>query len=237
MMVNTRMESQELINQLSEEKRPYLGVVEALIFSSDSPLPVAKIREIVPTLSAREVRQMIEILNARYGETGQSFRINEIAGGYRMFTLPEFAPYVEKLYENKQKNRLTAKALETLAIIAYKQPVTRGEIEEIRGVNVDGVVRTLLSRNLITIAGRAQTPGSPFLYKTTRKFLDYFGLNSLDDLPRLKEIDDLIEVEDRTSPYRDTVLKEISPGVLGLKITLNGEKELIKRRSNGGKKQ
>ncbi len=208
---------------ISQEEEPYLAIVEALIFSSETPLTPQRIREILTNLSVRDIRRFVSNLNQQYRKQGRSFEIREIAGGFQMFTLPEYAPYVEKLYENKQRNRLSAKALETLAIIAYKQPITRSEIEEIRGVNVDGVVRTLLSRNLITIAGRAEAPGSPFLYKTTKKFLEYFGLNSLSDLPRLKEIDELIDVEDRTSPYHDKLVKEISPSVLGIKVTVNGD--------------
>jgi len=119
-----------------------------------------------------------------------------------MFTLPEFSGYVEQLYQDVKKSRLTQKALETLAIIAYK----------------------------ITIAGRAQSPGSPFLYKTTKKFLDYFGLNALSDLPKLKEIDELIDVEGESRPYHETLLKEIEPDELGMKANENGE---INNESNG----
>ncbi|MEJ2536275.1 MAG: SMC-Scp complex subunit ScpB [Calditrichia bacterium] len=114
---------------------------------------------------------------------------------------------------------------------AYKQPVTRHEIEEIRGVNVDGVMKTLMSRSLVTISGRAQAPGSPFLYKTTRKFLDYFGLKSLDDLPKLKEIDELIDVDDVDRPYHETILREIDISELGLKENGNGEAN--NREENG----
>ena len=222
---------------ISEEKKPYVAIVEALIFSSDTPITTQRIREILANLSGKDVQSFVAYLNSRYEDEGRSFRIREIAGGYQMFTLPEFSAYVEKLYESKQRNRLSAKALETLAIIAYKQPITRHEIEEIRGVNVDGVVRTLLARNLITIAGRAEAPGSPFLYKTTKKFLEYFGLKSLSDLPRLKEIDELIEVEDRSSPFHEQIIKEISPSVLGIKVTVNGDNGITKIVGNGKEKR
>jgi len=205
-------------------------VLEALIFSSDDPLSPQRIREIISVFTPREIGWAVEVLNEVYQKTGRSFIIKKVAGGYQMFTLPEFSGYVEQLYQDVKKSRLTQKALETLAIIAYKQPITKHDIEEIRGVSVDGVLRTLLDRNLITIAGRAQSPGSPFLYKTTKKFLDYFGLNALSDLPKLKEIDELIDVEGESRPYHETLLKEIEPDELGMKANENGE---INNESNG----
>jgi len=219
------------VNRLSDEETTYLPIIEALVFSSESPLPVTRIREIIPGLTPKQINSVVEALNEQYRQGGRSYEIREIAGGYQMFTLPEFAAFVDKLFQEKQQSRLTQKALETLAIVAYKQPVTRHEIEEIRGVNVDGVMKTLLSRSLVTISGRAQAPGSPFLYKTTRKFLDYFGLNSLDDLPKLKEIDELIDVEDEDRPYHETILREIDISELGLKENGNGEAN--NREENG----
>ncbi len=220
----------KIIDKIPEEKRPYISVLEALIFSSDDPLSPQRIREIISVFTPREIGWAVEVLNEVYQKTGRSFIIKKVAGGYQMFTLPEFSGYVEQLYQDVKKSRLTQKALETLAIIAYKQPITKHDIEEIRGVSVDGVLRTLLDRNLITIAGRAQSPGSPFLYKTTKKFLDYFGLNALSDLPKLKEIDELIDVEGESRPYHETLLKEIEPDELGMKANENGE---INNESNG----
>lgn len=219
------------VNRLSDEEMTYLPIIEALVFSSESPLPLTKIREIIPGLTPKQINSIIEYLNEQYRQGGRSYEIREIAGGYQMFTMPEFAAFVDKLFQEKQQSRLTQKALETLAIVAYKQPVTRHEIEEIRGVNVDGVMKTLMSRSLVTISGRAQAPGSPFLYKTTRKFLDYFGLKSLDDLPKLKEIDELIDVDDEDRPYHETILREIDISELGLKENGNGEAN--NREENG----
>ena len=219
------------VNRLSDEEMTYLPIIEALVFSSESPLPLTKIREIIPGLAPKQINSIIEYLNEQYRQGGRSYEIREIAGGYQMFTMPEFAAFVDKLFQEKQQSRLTQKALETLAIVAYKQPVTRHEIEEIRGVNVDGVMKTLMSRSLVTISGRAQAPGSPFLYKTTRKFLDYFGLKSLDDLPKLKEIDELIDVDDEDRPYHETILREIDISELGLKENGNGEAN--NREENG----
>lgn len=201
---------------LNEDKKVYYNVLEALLFSSEAPLSAAKIREIVPTLTTREIATAVQWLNETYRSSARSFEIREIAGGYQIFTLPEYAVYVERLHQSKQKSRLSQKALETLAIIAYKQPITKHEVEEIRGVNVDGVVKTLLSRNLITISGRAKAPGNPFLYITTKKFLEYFGLRSLEDLPKLKEIEELIDLEDERFPHRETILKEMALDELGL---------------------
>ena len=223
-MVNEKLNTVTLTDrQLSDKEITYLPIIEALIFASEAPLPIAKIREIIPALSPKQITMVIEYLNEQYRQGGRSYEIREIAGGYQMFTLPEFAAFIDKLYQEKQQSRLTQKSLETLAIVAYKQPVTRHEIEEIRGVNVDGVMKTLLSRGLVTISGRAQAPGSPFLYKTTKKFLDYFGLKSLEDLPKLKEIDELIDVEDEERPYHETILREINLSELGLKENGNGE--------------
>ena len=143
------------VQQASEEE--IKQILEALLFASDEPLNAAKIREAAPQLQGVDLKKTIKSLNDTYRQTGRVFEIQSIAGGYQMFTLPKYAEFVEKLYFKRQQNRLTAKALETLAIIAYKQPVTRTDIEEIRGVNVDGVMKTLLTRNLITITGTADT--------------------------------------------------------------------------------
>jgi len=210
------------IEDFDLHKKALIPAVEALLFVSDSPLPGSKIKEIVGVFTEREIRIIVEYLNQEYEKAHRSFRIREIAEGYQMFTLPEYATYIEKLYTSRHKSHLSQKALETLAIIAYKQPITRHEIEDIRGVNVDGVIRTLLSRHLITIAGRAQAPGSPFLYKTTKTFLEYFGLKSLKDLPELKEFDEILEADEEIhQKFGDRILKEISPEILGL--MKNGE--------------
>ena len=204
-----------------EDKKVFVNILEALLFSSDAPLTTSRIREVIPQLTPKEIATAVQSLNEQYRDTARTFEIREIAGGYQIFTLPEYADYVERLNQNRQKSRLSQKALETMAIIAYKQPITKHEVEEIRGVNVDGVIKTLLSRNLITISGRAKAPGSPFLYITTKKFLEYFGLKSLEDLPRLKEIDELIDVEDERFPHHDTILKEIELDELGLQSEEN----------------
>jgi len=192
-------------------------VIEALLFSSDEPLKAPKICEIIEGMKEKDVRNIIEELNQSYEETGRSFRVHLIADGYQLFTLTEYSSYVEKLFRNRQQSRLSLKALETLAIIAYKQPVTRPEIEEIRGVNVDGVLKTLLTRKLITVAGTAQAPGTPYLYQTTKKFLEYFGLKNIKDLPKLKELDEIVEADSEIQEkFGDHIFREVAPEVLGI---------------------
>lgn len=136
----------------------------------------------------RAVEDAIKALNAAYSETGRSFRIEHVAGGYRLMTLPQFARAVGAFQRARQSTRLTKAAIETLAIIAYKQPMTRADLEAIRGVACGEVLRSLMDRRLITIKGRAEELGRPLLYGTTKQFLDAFGLASLNDLPQIAEL-------------------------------------------------
>jgi segregation and condensation protein B len=135
-------------------------------------------------------------MNSRYDELGLPFRIIAVANGYSYATRPEFSKYVGFLSSERSKRRLSQAALETLAIIAYKQPITKPEIEKIRGVNSDYILNMLLEKNLITISGRAETIGRPLLYGTTDEFLKYFGLNKISDLPRPREIEEIMKDED-----------------------------------------
>ena len=194
------------------------SVVEALLFSAEEPLTGAKIRDAIPELAPYNLQHLVEALNTAYEESGRTFEIQQVAGGYMMFTRPDYAEYLHRMHARRNLTRLSAKALETLAIIAYKQPLTRNEIEEIRGVNADGVIRTLLSRNLITIAGIEETPGNPYLYKTTRQFLEYFGLQDLKRLPRLKELDEIVQADaEIKEKFGEAFLKDIAPEILGMK--------------------
>jgi len=168
------------------------SVVEALILASKEPLAARKIAGLVEGLTPSEVGHAVAALNNRYMEAGASFRIRELAGGYQFYIVPEFAGYVEELFTRQRKLRLTRPALETLAIVAYRQPVTKIDIEHIRGVASDGVLHNLLEKNLITIRGRAKTVGKPLQYGTTNEFLAFFGLASLSDLPKMSEIEELI---------------------------------------------
>ena len=214
-------------NDLGLKKKSAIPIIEALLFSSDEPLKAAKIGEIIDGLKEKDVRNIVEFLNQNYEETGRSFRIHFISDGYQLFTLSQYSTYVEKLFKNRQQTRLSLKALETLAIIAYKQPVTRTEIEEIRGVNVDGVLKTLLTRKLITVSGTANAPGAPYLYQTTKKFLEYFGLKNIKDLPKLKEFDEIVEADSEIQErFGDHIIKEVAPEILGLEEGIDEKEEL-----------
>jgi segregation and condensation protein B len=161
-------------------------IVEALIFVSEKPVSIETLRDVVKNVEATDVRAIIEELNGEYSSTGRSFQIKEIAGGFQMLTDPVYSRWISVLYK-KGPDRLSGPSLETLAIIAYKQPLTRSDIEAIRGVNVDGVLHTLEERKFIRMKGRLEAPGRPILYGTTTEFLQHFGLRSLEELPKLKE--------------------------------------------------
>ncbi|MFH1854660.1 MAG: SMC-Scp complex subunit ScpB [Candidatus Omnitrophota bacterium] len=169
------------------DKTQAKNIIEAMLFVSDKPLFVNEIKSVLEEFDAKGVKDIISELIREYEDTQRAFRLKEIAGGYQIVTGPVFAPWLQKLYKTSGAERLRGASLETLAIIAYKQPVTKPEIEAIRGVNVDGVLKTLIEKNLIRVAGRKETIGRPILYGTTSEFLQYFGLNSLSELPRLEE--------------------------------------------------
>lgn len=164
------------------------SIVEAVLFSAEAPLPVAKIAEIVSKTKAREITQHIAALNARYEQQGASYRIEELAGGFQMLTLPIYNEWIAKLLRARQDMRLSQAALETLAVVAYKQPILRADVEAIRGVAVGEVLNRLREVNLVKIVGRAEDIGRPLLYGTTKKFLNVFGLASLDNLPKDQEL-------------------------------------------------
>ncbi len=181
------------------ENPEFKHIIEAILFGSDSELSVKQIKEILDTfrinLKPDAIEKQIAELNEEYIANGNAFEIIRIAGGYQFSTRKEFASFVGKLYTESQRKKLSQSALETLAVIAYKQPVTRNEIEFVRGVNVDYIVNSLLERELITIIGRANSPGRPILYGTTKNFLRVLGLNSIEDLPKLREINEILKTE------------------------------------------
>ena len=172
------------------------SVIEALLLASEKPLPLEQIRLALDNPDDNETRKLVEELKSEYEQGSRGIRIAEIAGGFQMITAAEFAPFLKKLFKGRHIDRLSKPALETLAIIAYKQPLTRNEIELLRNVNVDGVMKSLLDKSLIRIAGRKKSPGRPCVYGTTRQFLEHFGLKSLDDLPRIEEFSALAEKKD-----------------------------------------
>jgi segregation and condensation protein B len=181
----------------------YNSIIEALIFSSDEPITASELVKAIKgidgeeiQISENEVVKCIEELNLAYEDKSSAFQIIKIAGGYLFATRSEYAKYVGFLSSEKSKRRLSQAALETLAIIAYKQPVTKPELEIIRGVNSDYILNTLLEKSLVAINGRAETIGRPLLYGTTTEFLKYFGLDKLSDLPKPREIEEIMKDED-----------------------------------------
>jgi len=163
--------------------------IEALLFASDTPLSAAKLAGLTGAASSRSILSAIGSLSRFYRESNRSYTIVEVAGGYQLITLPEFSGTVSRLFKGKKKAKLTRPALETLAIVAYKQPISRMQIEAIRGVSCDGVLATLIERELISISGRGDGIGKPFLYSTTKKFLEYLGLKDFRDLPSFEELE------------------------------------------------
>jgi len=202
-----------------------IDVVEAMLFASDVPLEAERIREVLDLENAAAARGLVEELIARYEGEPRGLAIVEVGGGYRMVTRPELAPWLVRLARARTRVRLSRPALETLAIIAYKQPVSRPELDAVRGVNSDAVLDNLLERRLIRIGGRKEAPGRPFLYETTREFLVAFGLRDLNDLPKVEGelvIPDL-GVEVAAAAERDAQAEtEQDPGPGGTDVPARG---------------
>lgn len=174
------------------------SIIEALLFTGSEPVKPGEIREILassPPLGDAAIRAVIDELREEYRASGRSFTIAEVAGGYRLQTLPEYGGWISKLRAAPSRRKLSAPALETLAIAAYRQPITKAEIEAIRGVNIDGVLENLMDRELIEPKGRKQAVGKPHLYGTTKKFLEHFGLRSIKDLPEIEELKRAVAAE------------------------------------------
>ena len=163
-----------------------VNVLEALLFASDTPVEAERIHEVLELESAAAARELVDELRRRLEGEGRALQVIEVGGGFRMVTRPEVAPWLVKLQRSRTKSRLSRPALETLAIVAYRQPVSRPEVDAVRGVNSEGVLDNLLDRRMIRIAGRKDSPGRPFLYETTREFLVAFGLRDVSDLPKVE---------------------------------------------------
>lgn len=174
--------------ELAQQEISTQQVVEALLFASDAPLTLQRIVALIGVGSARDVREHIEALNKGYQKSGAAFRIEKIAGGYQLLTLPTFNTWLRRLNQSRQDSRFSPAALETLAVVAYKQPVVRAEIEAIRGVSAGEMLNRLRELGLIKIVGRAEDVGRPMLYGTTKKFLEIFGLAGLEDLPQVEQM-------------------------------------------------
>jgi segregation and condensation protein B len=178
------------------------STVEALLFASPDPLSAREIGRIIGR-DRRRTEELIEELNRKYAEWGRSFRIEKYGDKFRFYTLPDFNQYISRLADIPRPIRLSRAALEVLSIVAYKQPVVRSEIERIRGVNADSVLRTLLEKGLIEVCGRSDGPGRPLLYRTTWDFLEFFGISDLAELP-------VPETADDDSPGRRYVMKRLA---------------------------
>ncbi len=168
-------------------------IIEALLFASGEPLTVAQIVSAVDGLDARSAATRLGELQSEYDEGSHGFQLVEVENGYQLTTRAEYSQWVRRLFAKQISSRLTTAALEALAIVAYHQPVTRSEVEEIRGVNSDSVLNSLIERKLVTIAGRKDVPGRPLLYATTDAFLRHFGLRDVADLPSLEELSQLFD--------------------------------------------
>ncbi len=196
-------------------------IIEVLLFASERPLSLDNMHEVLAKQDKAAIKAIIDELNDDYIKTGRTFSILEVGGGFQIMSDPVYAPWVRKLFSKDKRHRLSAPSLETLAIIAYRQPITRADIEAIRGVNIDGVLDTLLERELIRVAGRNDAPGRPFVYGTTKNFLTHFGLSSLESMPKLKEYteediqlgkDELVkkESEEITDEPKEEGVKELT---------------------------
>jgi segregation and condensation protein B len=201
------------------DARELKAILEAVLFVSPEPVPVARLMSIVGTVSKSEVLQALEILRHDLDQPGRGIQLVQVAGGYRLVTKQEYGPWLKRIEKAKATQKLSRSALESLAIIAYKQPLVRAEIEEIRGVETSGVLRTLCERKLVRIVGRKDVPGRPIMYGTTKFFLEHFGLQDLSQLPPLREFKELGESEQALLPIED----ELPEGVESSETPHSGE--------------
>lgn len=196
-----------------------IDVLEALLFASEAPVEAERIQEVLDLPSAGQARELVHVLTERLEGQGRALQIIEVGGGYRLVTRPEVAPWLVKLARSRTRSRLSRSSLETLAIIAYRQPASRPDIDAVRGVNSEAVLDNLLDRRMVRIAGRKDSPGRPFLYETTRDFLVAFGLRDLADLPKVEG--DLVIPETpadaaESSPATDAAQQDPGPGGAGV---------------------
>ena len=189
------------------------ALIEAVFFISDSVVTPEQLKKVLDGYNTNEICGFINEMAKQMEEENRGLRIIEVAGGYRMVTSPHLSPFLKKLYKERRVEKLSKPALETLAIIAYKQPVTRLEIESLRNVNVDGVINSLMDKGLIRITGVKKAPGRPKVYGTTKQFLEYFGLKSLEDLPKIEDFSQL------ASERQAQMEKEIENGDTKAKAT------------------
>jgi segregation and condensation protein B len=201
----------DVVNSRAEaiDARELKAILEAILFVSPEPVPVARLMSIVGTVSKAEVVQALGILTHDLDQQGRGIQLVQVAGGYRLVTKQEYGPWLKRMEKAKAVQKLSRSALESLAIIAYKQPLVRAEIEEIRGVETSGVLRTLCERKLVRIVGRKDVPGRPIMYGTTKFFLEHFGLQDLSQLPPLREFKELGESEQALLPIEDESMEVV----------------------------
>ena len=177
------------MTESTKTKNDPLHIVEALLFAADQPIPPSRIADVMgKRIDTKAVRECVKQLNEQYAEQGRAFEIVEIAGGLQMLTRPQYKKWVAELHKHRRQERLSQSAIETLAIIAYRQPILRAEIDDIRGVQSGPLLRGLVERGLVKIVGRQNVPGRPILYGTSKLFMNHFALKSLKDLPKSKAL-------------------------------------------------
>jgi segregation and condensation protein B len=224
-------------------ERELKAILESLLFVSPEPLSAVRLVSVLGDVTKAEVERTLRSLGEELEQEGRGIRLVEVAGGYRLVTKQEYAPWVKRLDKAKSATKLSRSALESLAIIAYKQPLVRSEIEEIRGVETSGVVRTLLERKLVRIVGRKEVPGRPIMYGTTKFFLEHFGLNDLSQLPPLREFKELGEAEQALLPMDDALSVAVDEaatddvarsieGICQESLSLNGEEVSVEFKSD-----
>jgi segregation and condensation protein B len=191
-MEQNTTETKSLFQKESDSPvRNLKAIFEAILFVAKRPVTIKDLRKICPDdarIKESEIAALIEEIKVEYIQSGRSFRIIEIANGYQMRTSPDYAPHIARFFQLNKAENLSQPALETLAVIAYRQPITKAVIEGVRGVDSSGVIKSLYEKGLIKIAGRLEVPGRPFIYATTKKFLEHFGLKTVEDLPHRNEL-------------------------------------------------
>ena len=207
------------------DMRALKGILEALLFVTAEPIPVTRFLALLGAVTKQDVDLALASLAQDYEQEGRGLQLAEVAGGYRIVTKAEFAPWLKRLEKVKSPSKLSRSALESLSIIAYKQPIVRAEVEQIRGVETSGVIRTLLERKLVRIVGRKEEPGRPIMYGTTKFFLEHFGLRDLSQLPPLREFKELGESEQAMLPIDEVVAVDGEPLLQGSEASGEGLSE------------
>ena len=207
------------------DMRALKGILEALLFVTAEPIPVTRFLALLGAVTKQDVDLALASLAQDYEQEGRGLQLAEVAGGYRIVTKAEFAPWLKRLEKVKSPSKLSRSALESLAIIAYKQPIVRAEVEQIRGVETSGVIRTLLERKLVRIVGRKEEPGRPIMYGTTKFFLEHFGLRDLSQLPPLREFKELGESEQAMLPIDEVVAVDGEPVTQSTEAVVEGLSE------------